>query len=540
MNHLIDLIMKIFSIFFLLFNLSFIILFSQPGIQWQKSFGGTYDDYANSIQQTFDGGYIIAGFSSSFDGDITGNHGNNGYNDFWIIKLDSVGIIQWQKSLGGTAGDGAFSIQQTTDGGYVVAGFSNSVDGDVTVNHGSVDSWVVKLDSMGVIQWQRSIGGTNDDLSISIQQATDGGYAFAGRSDSNDGDVTGNHGLDDYWIVKLDSVGIIQWQRSIGGTQTDQAQDIDKTIDGGFVVAGYSSSINGDLTGNHGGWDYWVVKLDSSGTIEWQKAFGGTSLDLAYSIQQTSDKGYIVAGTSNSNDSDVTGNHGDGDYWIVKLDSVGTMQWQKSLGGSNRDIAYSIKQAFDNGFVIAGVSNSNDGDVTGNHGLEDYWIVKLDSTGVIQWQKSFGGTYVDVAYSIRKTSDEGYVVAGYSTSNDGDVTGNHGFNDYWIVKFDSSTTVNLNEIQKFSLNINISPNPFSNSSKISFQLFSSSKVSIEIQDIGGRLIKRLDTKNSQIGYNEIVWNATNTSGDEVDNGLYLVNIISNNFSETKKIIVLRN
>lgn len=288
-------------------------------------------------------------------------------------------VIEWQNSLGGTGDDNAYSIQQTTDGGYIIAGYSDSNDGDVTGNHGGRDYWVVKIDILGNLDWQKSLGGTGDDNALSIQQTTDGGYIVAGGSGGNDGDVTGNHGLADYWVVKLNNVGVIDWQKSLGGTNWDYVYSIQQTTDGGYIVAGWSSSINGDVTGNHGNGDFWVVKLNSQGSINWQKSFGGTGIDFGNSIQQTTDGGYIVAGVSESNNGDVTGNHGLADYWVVKLDSVGVIDWQKCLGGTGDDNALTIQQTTDGGFVVVGYSESNDGDVTGNHGNSDYWVVKLSS-----------------------------------------------------------------------------------------------------------------------------------------------------------------
>jgi hypothetical protein len=424
-----------------------------PLIEWQKTLGGSGVDAAYSIQQTADGGYIVAGYSESNDGDVTGNHG--GY-DYWVVKLDSSGNIQWQKSLGGSDDDFANSIQQTADGGYIVAGRSSSNDGDVTGNHGGNDYWVVKLDDSGNIQWQKSLGGSDDDFANSIQQTADGGYIVAGESNSNNGDVTGNHGFFDCWVVKLDGNGNIQWQKSLGGSDDDSALSIQQTTDGGYIVAGNSMSTDGDVTDNHGFWDYWVVKLDDSGNIQWQKNLGGTDSDVAYSIQQTADGGYIVAGQSDSNDGDVTGNHGILDYWVVKLDGSGNIQWQKSLGGSVFDYAYSIQQTTDGGYIVAGRSSSNDGDITGNHGGDDYWVVKLDGSGNIQWQKSLGGSGVDRAYTIQQTVDGGYIVAGSSNSSDGDVTGNHGGADYWIVKL-ASTSGTKNIV--FPGSITVYPNP---------------------------------------------------------------------------------
>ena len=276
--------------------------------------------------------------------------------------------IEWQKSLGGSEFDAAYSIQQTTDGGYIVAGESYSTNGDVTGNHGDYDYWVVKLSTTGVIEWQKSLGGSGYDVGWNIQQTTDGGYIVIGYANSTDGDVMGNHGDFDYWVVKLSSTGSIEWQKSLGGSGEDRGYSIQQTTDGGYIVAGQSASTNGDVTGNHGGNDYWVVKLSSTGSIIWQKSLGGTGSDVGRSIQQTTDGGYIVAGTSNSIDGDVTGNHGDFDYWVVKLSSTGAIIWQKTLGGTGSDNAYSIRQTTDGGYVVAGTSNSNDGDVTGNHG----------------------------------------------------------------------------------------------------------------------------------------------------------------------------
>ncbi|MEO8147399.1 MAG: T9SS type A sorting domain-containing protein [Bacteroidia bacterium] len=434
--------------------LALLFSFSVSGqIQWQKSLGGTYADEAYSIIQTYDSGYVVAGFTDSNDSDVTGNHG---YWDYWVVKLNASGTIEWQKSLGGTDYDIAYSIIQTSDSGYAVAGFSESNDGDVTGNHGNRDYWVVKLNATGTIEWQKSLGGTGDDEAHSIIQTSDNGYIVAGYSVSNDSDVTGNHGLKDYWVVKLNVSGTIEWQKSLGGTSDDEAWSVIQAYDSGYVVAGQTESIDGDITGNHGYIDYWIVKLNASGAIQWQKTFGGTNQEYAYCIIQTHDSGYAVTGTSVSNDGDVTVNHGGGDYWVVKLNASGAIEWQKSFGGTTGDIANSICQTYDSGYVVAGYTYSNDVDVTGNHGSFDYWMVRLNASGTMEWQKCLGGTGNDNASSIIQTSDNGYVVAGYSYSNDGDVTGNHGYFDYWIVKLAQTTGI---ENLSTSNTLNIYPNP---------------------------------------------------------------------------------
>jgi hypothetical protein len=398
---------------------------------WQKSLGGSGSDGALAVRQTFDGGYIIAGYSNSNDGDVSGNQGDY---DYWIVKLTLTGEIEWQKSYGGSGSDGAYSVQQTTDGGYIIAGDTESDDGDVTFNHGVSDYWIVKLGSTGVIEWQKSLGGSLGDLANIIQQTNDGGYIIAGESSSNDGDVMGNHGNSDYWIVKLTSTGKLTWQKSLGGSSIDRANFIKETNDGGYIIAGESKSDDGDVSENHGDYDYWIVKLTSTGQIDWQKSFGGSSDDGAYSVQQTADGGYVIAGYSNSDDGDVSENHGDYDYWIVKLTSTGQIDWQKSLGGSSDDGAYSVQQITGGGYIIAGDSKSDDFDVSGNHGGSDYWIVKLNSTGEIEWQRSLGGSLTDWANFIQQTNDGGFIIAGESASDDGDISGSHGDYDCWIVK----------------------------------------------------------------------------------------------------------
>jgi len=403
-----------------------------PAIEWQKCLGGTADDFANSIQQTSDGGFIVAGETRSNDGDVSGNHGKS---DAWVVKLNSLGDILWKKCLGGTGNDYARSIQQISDGGFILTGYTNSNNGDVSGNNGYYDAWVVKLNSSGDILWQKCLGGTYDDYARSIQQTSDTGFILAGYTFSNDGDVSGNHGFGDAWVVKLNSSGDIIWQKCFGGTNEDYAYSIQQTSDSGFIVAGYTFSNDGDVSGYHGYFDYWVVKLNSSGDIEWQKCLGGTYYDYAYSIQQTSNGGFIVAGSTNSNNGDVSGYHGYFDYWVVKLNSSGDIEWQKCLGGTNNDYANSIQQTSDGGFIVAGYTESNDGDVSGYHGGDyDAWVVKLNSSGDILWQKCLGGTIDDRAYSIQQTSDGGFIVAGFTVSNDGDVSGNHGASDAWVVK----------------------------------------------------------------------------------------------------------
>jgi len=502
------------------FIISFSVMNAQtaPSIQWQKSLGGSSYDLAKSIQQTSDGGYIIAGESDSTNGDVTGNHGTS---DFWIVKLNVLGIIEWQKSLGGSYSDMANSIQQTSDGGYIVAGESSSINGDVTGNHGNADYWIVKLDPSGNIQWQKSLGGGNRDAANSIKQTSDGGYIIAGESNSTNGDVTGNHGNYDYWIVKLDPSGTLQWQRSLGGSLYDVANSIQQTSDGGYIVAGGSNSTDGDITYNEGNEDFWIVKLNPSGVIQWERSLSGNLADRAESIQET-EGGYIVTGGSNSQNSENPTTFGISNYRVAKLDSNGIMQWQKHFGGSNNDYAYSTQQTPDGGYIVAGGAQSVDGDVIGNHGNNDFWIIKLNSLGSMEWQKTLGGSAFDDAYSIKLTNDGGFIIAGMTQSADGDVTGYHGNGDAWIVKLGAFLSTTESNIKN---NITIYPNPAKDLVNID-NLPSESIISIT--DAAGRKIssKKYSGKNVSM----------NTSG--LINGNYIIQVENQGTTILSKKIII--
>jgi hypothetical protein len=432
-----------FYLFLLLVNSS-INTFSQA-IVWQNTIGGSNHDFFTSLQQTSDGGYILGGYSmSNISGDKIENCNST---DYWIIKTNATGDIQWQNTIGGNNADWLSSIQQTTDGGYILGGSSASnISGDKTENSmGNFDYWVVKIDSLGNIQWQNTIGGNKEDYLNSIKQTYDGGYILGGYSVSDiSGDKTENCiGGIDYWIVKIDILGNIQWQNTIGGDTSDYLFSIQQTTDGGYFLGGYSySNISGDKTENAiGNRDYWIVKTDSLGNIQWQNTIGGNDDDILNSVEQSADGGFILGGWSMSNISgDKTENsNGSSDYWIVKTNASGNVQWQNTIGGNNGDKLTSIKQTTDGGYILGGCSVSNiSGDkMENNIGGGDYWIVKTDSSGNIQWQNTIGGSSGDALISIQQTADEDYILGGTSESNiSGDKTENNIgiYEDYWIIK----------------------------------------------------------------------------------------------------------
>jgi len=409
-----------------------------PEIKWQRCLGGTSEDYGRSVQQTTDGGYILTGWTNSTDGSVGENHGGT---DIQIVKLDAEGSVQWQQCYGGSGDDSGTAVRQRSDGGYTLIGSTASNDGDVSGNHGGDDVWVARLDTSGTILWQRCLGGAMDDWGTSIQQAAEGGYIFTGCTQSNGDDVSGNHGGGDVWVVCLSASGDIQWQRCLGGSEYDIGNSIRQNTDGSYILTGETWSNDGDVSGNHGSPDVWAVKLDNNGNIWWQKCLGGSEYEASYAIQQTADGGYILAGETWSNDGNVSGKHGgewESDAWVVKLDAAGNLNWQRCLGGSGSDSGDSIQQTNDGGYILAGSTSSLDGDVSGKHGDEwnsDVWVVKLDAAGNLNWQRCLGGLESEWGESIQQAADGGYILAGDTCSNDGDVNGNHGARDAWVVKF---------------------------------------------------------------------------------------------------------
>jgi hypothetical protein len=380
----------------------------------------------------------------------------------------------WDKTIGGSGNEQAYSIIQTSDGGFVLAGHSPSpISGDKSeASRGLSDYWIVKLNSAGQKVWDRTFGGSNNDYGVSIISTSDGGFIVAGSSFSTlSGDKSqANKAQVDYWIVKLNSTGQKVWDKTFGGgLNGNWGNSIIETTDGGFIVSGYSDCNNtfDKSEPSKGGNDFWILKINSTGQKTWDKTIGGDGIDIALSITGTSDGGFVIAGRSNSllgGDKSET-RQGSDDYWIVKLNSIGQKVWDKTIGGSLGEQANSIITTSDGGFVVTGYSSSN---ITGDkseasRGLSDYWIVKLNSTGQKVWDKTIGGSVNDIPQSIISTSDGGFVVAGYSSSNiSGDKSeASKGGTDYWIVKlatspsstsFDSANSGNWNVASTWTCN----------------------------------------------------------------------------------------
>ena len=494
-------------------------LFAQPILEWKETYGGSLDEQVRSIQQTMDGGFIVIGFTKSNDFDVSDN---NGESDIWILKLDSFGNIEWKKSYGGSSFDDGYSIQQTTDGGFVVSGRSFSDDFDVSGNNGESDIWILKLDNVGNLEWEKNFGGSLSEEAHSIQQTIDGGFIIAAQSFSDDFDVSGNNGESDIWILKLKNSGSLEWEKTFGSSSWDYASSIQQTTDGGFILTGQSSANDFDVSGNYGEGDIWILKLDNVGNLEWEKNFGGSLNEESRSIQQTADGGFVIAGYSFSNDFDVSNNNGLNDIWILKLDKAGNLEWEKNYGGSLFDEGYSIQQTTDGGFVVAGAAFSDNFDVGDNNGLSDIWVLKLDNSGNLEWEKNYGGSSFDYPQSIQLTTDGGFIIAGHTQSNDFDVSGNNGESDIWILKFEAlPVSVQLAP----SVNrVSIFPNPSGGSITIR-NVESMTPMKIKIVDLNGKLIRSYNEVNDQIILNKL------------PTGQYILEVISGVSFFSKRIII---
>ncbi len=410
-----------------------------PEIEFVKTYGGSKNESAKSVVKTQDGGYAVFGYTQSNDGDIVNKQ--NGLFDYWLLKFDQANNLQWQKTYGGSDDDRGTDILETTDGGYVIFGFSQSDDIDVTENAGASDFWVIKLNASGLISWQKSYGFSGADDGISAIQTNDGGYLLTGVLDVTASGGLGNsrtfaskHAGGDYWAIKLNAAGEKQWSKFYGGTFTDTPYDVIQTNDNGYLLVGSSDSNDVDIKNNNGSYDFWVIKISETGTLVWEKSYGGTEIDEARGITSTNDGNYIIVGDTRSDDLNVSQNKGAADLWVVKISPLGDIIWEKTFGGTSFDVARSVSKTQDNGYLIAGSSRSNDGNLTNNNGQNDAWILKIDANANIEWQKTVGGSAIDFTYSVVELNDKSIIAVGETNSSDIDIIENKGFTDLLIFK----------------------------------------------------------------------------------------------------------
>ncbi len=415
--------------------------------------GTNFDYPAGGAIMNSSGGYTIAGGSNSSDGQVTGYHPGtcwlgNLCSDFWVVNTDSLGNLLWESCFGGTGDDHAYSIAQAWDGGSIVCGYTGSNNGDVIGIHSQYwDAWVIKLDSMGNLQWQRCYGGSRSEFAFKIIPTVDSGYIMAAYAQSTNGDVPGNRSprnydstitsvSEDIWIVKLDSSGNIQWSKNYGSSSSEWPNDIIQTSDGGYAFLGWTQGISEDVSGNNGLRDVWLGRIDSMGNLLWAKCYGGSQLDEGIALEQAPDSGFILVGHTLSHDGDISVNLDTAywEIWIIKTDMQGSLQWEKTLGGSWEDQGASVLVLNDSSYLIAGSVLSDDRDISGSNGHMDVYLANISSGGQLQWSRCFGGPGQEECFGMLNVGDGDLLITGATYSNSGQVSGNHGSSDYWLLK----------------------------------------------------------------------------------------------------------
>ena len=490
---------------------------------FQKTYGGTSTDMGSSVQQTSDGGYIAVGITFSF---------SSGNQYFYLIKTNSTGDTLWTKTFGGINNDEGYSVQQTSDGGFIIAGYTNSF------GVGNVDIYLIKTDSTGNMVWNKTIGGTVSEEAYSVQQTTDGGYIITGVTDSF------GAGLEDVYLVKTDSIGNILWTKTYGGSNDDVGSSVYQTADGGYIVGGYTKSFGA------GNYDFYLIKTDVSGNVQWTKTFGGINDEQSYSVQQTTDGGYVIIGYTNSFGA------GFEDVYIIKTDTSGNTVWSKTYGGIYDDEGYSIQQTTDGGFILVGFTQSF------GFGDYDTYLIRTDPTGNILWTRTFGGSNGDVGSSVKQTTDAGYIIVGRTENFGAgnydfyliktDSIGNSGCNENNPATVSNNTTSivtnpatlvssggssttpvpiilsggmtntvcftsAINEVNE-SNSFNIFPNPFSFTTTLQTNIFLKN-ASLTIYNSIGQVVKQIDNLAGQT----IIFNRGN-----LPSGLYFICITQDN------------
>jgi hypothetical protein len=445
-----------------------------PDTAWTNTFGGIGYDLGYSVQQTTDGGYIIAGYTESYGA---------GDYDVYLIKTDSGGDTLWTRTFGGSEYDPGFSVRQTTDEGYIVAGSTRSYGA------GTSDIYLVKTDSGGDTLWTSTFGGNAYDAGYSVQQTNDGGYVVAGYTYSY-----GAGGADVY-LIKTDSSGDTLWTKTYGKQEWEYGFSVLQTTDEGYIIAGFTDSYSP-------GWDdVYLIKTDSSGDTLWTKNYGGTDHDVGYSVQQTTDGGYIVAGSTESYGA------GGEDVYLIKTDSSGNTLWTKTFGGSQYDCGCSVQQTTDGGYIVAGYTESY------GAGGSDVYLIKTDSSGNTLWTKTIGGPDNDPGESIQQTIDGGYIIAGCTVSYGA------GNSDFYLIKLEPETGIEeeVGGSPLLTLEL-IGPNPFSSDLSITYSIPEQTRVELAVFDLSGRLVEELISDQLTAGSHTAMWSPS----QDLPDGCYLV------------------
>jgi hypothetical protein len=466
---------------------------------WTNTYGGSGDDRGYAVQQTSDNNYIIAGSTTSFS-----LRGRGDSTDVYLIHTDSTGNIIWTKTYGGTGNDGGNSVYQTSDGGYIITGYTNSYGA------GRSDVYLVKTDASGDTKWTKTYGGPANDGGNSIYQTTDGGYIITG--------YTYPFGLlkSDVYLIKTTTTGDTSWTKTYGGLDDDEGFSVYQTTDGGYIITGYTFGIDQN--------DVYLIKTDANGDTMWTKTYGSEKDDGGYSVYQSSDGGYIITGYTNQFDTY--------DVYLIKTDGNGEVVWTETYGGQGDDKGHCVYQTTDGGYIITGYSNSfSDGDY-------DVYLLRTNGDGTLLFSDTYGGIRDDKGYSLYQTSDGGYIITGYTNSFGA------GGNDVYLIKTDKDEATHVQEQQspkELRFTLHSKPNPFKNHTTITYVLPQPSSVRITIYNLIGQQIKILCDQWHSAGLHEIIWDGKDKNAITVANGVYFVKLQkrTQNYPSVVKLLLLR-
>jgi hypothetical protein len=447
-------------------------------VLWEKSLGGKHAEFLYDAQPTADYGFILAGSSLS---DKSGDKevSNLGDLDYWIWKMKEDGSLDWQKSYGGNGSDQLISLKLTKDGGFLLGGSSTSDSKIVGEKEnlkkencfGNEDFWILKLNAKGDEEWQKTLGGLAQDYLVQVILTKDNGYLLAGSSASglNGNKETIGYGALDYWLIKIDSKGKVEWQQSYGGTFNDELKSVIETYDGGFLIGGYSNSpFSGTkLEGSKGGNDFWVIKTDKDGNEEWQKVIGGRYDDQLSTVLQDKEHNYIIAGSTNDKD-----NGKNKDMLVLKLDEKGEIIWKENYDFSDRDILSTIIKSNDDTYVIGGYieKKSKTGEKNNN-----YILFKINHKGEKLWDNELKSQANDILRKVSETRDGGYLLSGTRKKK--------GSSDFLIIKLKDKQKPPTEKI-----NVEAFPNPAQSFTNVIIN-YEYSYGTATLYDLNGRMIK---------------------------------------------------
>ena len=407
-----------------------------------KTFGGSDDDEANDIINTSDGGFMVIGSSKSNDGLIQNKMDLE--SDIILMKFDSDKSIEWVKNYGGSRDDRGQSVVEVSGIGYALLGYSMSNDGDASRNEGFHDNWVILIDSIGNIIWEKSYGFSGHDHAYNIIKTKDGNLFFNGFLDVTASRGLGStekveksikHGVGEFWCHKIDLDGNILWRKYFGGTNNDRSYDSIETADGDFIIVGSSESSDNDISSPKGSYDIWVIKLSSNGDFLWERSYGGSKYETANSIIQSSDKKIHILGSTLSDDKDISFQMGSSDVYLLTIDSDGNLLSGQTFGGSNFDMGKKIEIDNKDNLWLTGYSRSLDFDLSFNKGKNDAVLIQLSKNRILKKVLAIGAEGEDIANSLIHFNENEIIVAGYSDSRGDYFVENKGGKDIFLAFF---------------------------------------------------------------------------------------------------------